>query len=165
MFGRRMPFGAVADEDLEQPQETRPVFFDPVEQLVNDIALEMKLESANNSGGVQFWAQLNGRLFETSIGSFSEEVVGFRDYLASNKDTYDYAVRFMIRIHSKVYAEEAINTIGKSFEALSIPLGIGDVTGISFSTLDAFSKILMFIAVNKPILGALVLTGPLKRGE
>lgn len=164
MLGRRMPFGAVADESLDQ-EDKFPPLFDAVELLVKDIALEMQLESANNSGGVQFWAQLNGRLFETSIGSFSEEAAGLRDFLTSNKDSYDYAVRFMIRVHSKVYAQEAIDTIGVSFEALSLPLGISDVTGISFSKLDAFSKILMFIAVNKPILGALLLSGPLKRGD
>lgn len=152
---------------LNEPEqsngEQQPLsFYDPVQILVNSIAMEISMEAANQSGGFDFWGQINTHFFETSIASFNESLETLKNALAQNKELYDYAVRFLIRTKSNPFADEAIATVMISFSELNNALDLNTLVGLDPSKADSFSKLILFIAINKPQLSLLILNGVLK---
>ncbi|UOX39487.1 hypothetical protein [Aeromonas phage ZPAH34] len=151
--------------DTEKPTDTTPVFYDPVQFLVNAIATEISIESKNQSGGFQFWAQINTHFFETSIASFNESLETLKTALGQNKELYDYAARFLIRIKSNPFANDAIKTTMISFSELDDALDLKTLVIDLDNQSNSFAKLILFIAINKPQLSLLIIDNVLNKGD
>ncbi|WNV45961.1 hypothetical protein [Aeromonas phage AerS_266] len=150
-------------EEAQVEEKEQNLFYDPVQFLVNSIATEISIEAKNQSGGFEFWAQINTHFFETSIASFKESLDSLMQLLGKNKDLYDYAVRFLIRTKSSPFADDAIKTVMNSFSELDGSLDLKTLVGVDPVLADPFAKLILLIAVNKPQLSLLIVDNVLNQ--